>query len=289
MLKKKLTGFLADCSQLMKMRLTVVVVFSASMAYLWACNRQVDARVIWLLSIGGFFITAASNALNQVIEQKSDAMMKRTAQRPLPAGRMMTRHALLLAAIWGGLGVALLLQINALCGAFGLAALLVYVIVYTPMKRMSALAVFPGAFAGSLPVLIGAAAATGTLSTAAVLLFLFQFIWQFPHTWTIAWLQHEDYHKAGLKMLPSCQRGNLPAMLIMLSTFLIIPACLLLHMYESVGIQVAWILGLSGAGLLALSITHYRRQSRKSALALMLSCLAFLPLALIILVLEKFL
>lgn len=280
---------LVDCGQLMKLRLSVVVVFSSSMAYLWACNRHVDVKTIWLLSIGGFFITAASNALNQVLERKQDALMKRTAQRPLPTGRLPLRQALLLAAVWGIAGAALLLQINLLCGMLGIAALLIYVLVYTPMKKISSLAVLPGAVAGSLPVVIGVAAAAGTLVPAAVTLFIFQFIWQFPHTWTIAWLQNDDYNKAGFKMLPSCQKGDWPAFLIMLSTFLIIPACLLLHMYKSVGASVAWILALAGSGLLILSITHYRLQSQKSALALMLSCLAFLPLAFIVLVIEKFL
>ena len=274
--------------QLLKFRLSVVVVFSAAMAYLWACNRHVDAATIWLLSAGGFLITGASNAFNQIFERKSDALMQRTARRPLPAGRMRLRLAVMLASGWGLLGAVLLMRINVLCGMLGIAALLIYVLVYTPMKKISSLAVVPGAIAGSLPVLIGVAAATGTLVPAAIMLFVFQFVWQFPHTWTIAWLQNDDYRKAGLKMLPSCQKGDMSAFLIMVSTFLIIPACLLLNMYESVGLLVSGTLALAGSGLLVLAITHYRQQSHKTALTLMLSCLAFLPLALILLVIEKF-
>lgn len=280
--------FLSDLAQLVKLRLSIVVVFSASMAYLWACNRVVDALNIWLLSIGGFFITAASNVLNQMIERKSDALMKRTAQRPLPAGRMTLATAFVIAAVCGILGVVLLWEIDALCGMMGFAALLVYVLFYTPLKKRSSLAVVPGAVAGSIPVAIGVVAATHMLSAGAITLFVFQFIWQFPHTWTIAWLQHEDYRKAGIKMLPSSETGKWPALLIMLSTFLIIPACMLLNMYELVGIQVTWVLVSAGAGLMTLAVTHYQKQSRQTALRLMLSCLAFLPLAFIIIVLEKF-
>lgn len=287
--RNRIVSFLADCRQLMKVRLSVVVVFSASMAYLWACNNHVDAKTIWLLSIGGFLLTAASNTLNQILERNSDALMKRTAQRPLPTGRMNARQAFLLALIWGGLGTLFLLKINMLCGVLGLSSLLVYALVYTPMKKISSFAVFPGALAGSLPVVIGVAAATGALTSAGITLFIFQFIWQFPHTWTIAWLQNDEYNRAGLKMLPSSRHGELPAFLILLSTFLIIPASLLLYMYEFAGVHVIWILVLAGVALLGLSVAHYRRRSRRSALALMLSCLVYLPASLVLLVIEKFL
>lgn len=283
-----ISGRIKDLIQLSKLRLSVVVVFSAAMAYLWASERQVDGMTIWLLSIGGFFVTASSNAFNQILERKEDKLMKRTFARPLPGARMKVSEAFLFAGISGILGILTLLQISFLCGLLGIIALLLYVMVYTPMKKVSSLAVIPGAVAGSIPVVIGAVAARGELTTAALLLFTLQFIWQFPHTWTIAWLQNEDYTKAGIKMLPTSHTGSTPAILILVSTFLIIPSCLLLYLYESTGIHVTWILALAGAGLLFLAFTHYRQQSRKTALTLMLSCLGFLPGAFILLVMEKF-
>ncbi|HLG36255.1 MAG TPA: heme o synthase [Bacteroidia bacterium] len=283
-LRKKIS----DYSQLIKMRLTLLVVFSASMAYLWVSNRNVDALTIWLLSIGGFLITAASNILNQIIEKDSDRLMKRTSSRPLPAKRMKSREAISLAVIFGVAGLVILYQINFPSALLGFFAMVIYAVVYTPLKKISYLTVIPGAIAGSLPVAIGAVAFEGTITSHALLLFGIQFIWQFPHTWSIAWLLNDEYEKAGLKMLPSNKKNKSTALLIMASTFLLIPACMLLHMYESAGIHVTWILFLFSVTLLVFAYRLYQHQSHKTAVALMLSCLAFLPLTLILLVIEKF-
>jgi protoheme IX farnesyltransferase len=283
-LRKKISDYI----QLVKLRLTLLVVFSASMAYLWVSNRHVDALTIWLLSIGGFLITASSNILNQIIEKDSDRLMKRTASRPLPAERMNFKEAITLAIVCGIAGLIILYQINFICALLGLIAMAVYAVVYTPMKKISYLTVVPGAIAGSLPVAIGAVAFEGRITSHALLLFGIQFIWQFPHTWSIAWLLNDEYEKAGLKMLPSNRKDKSTALFIMASTFLLIPACMLLHMYESAGIHVTWILSLLAVVLLIFAYRLYRHQSHKTAVALMLSCLAFLPLTLILLVIEKY-
>jgi protoheme IX farnesyltransferase len=279
---------ISDYGQLIKLRLSLLVVFSASMAYLWVSNRHVDALVIWLLSIGGFLVTASSNILNQVIETDSDRLMKRTASRPLPAERMTLKEAISLAIIFGIAGLIVLYQINFTCALLGSIAMAVYAMVYTPMKKISYLTIIPGAVAGSLPVAIGAVAFEGRITNQALLLFSIQFIWQFPHTWSIAWLLNDEYEKAGLKMLPSNGKDKSTALLIMASTFLLIPACMLLHMYETAGVHVTWILSLLAGTLLIFAYRLYRHQSHKTAVALMLSCLAFLPLTLILLVIEKF-
>ena len=138
-LRKKIS----DYSQLIKMRLTLLVVFSASMAYLWVSNRNVDALTIWLLSIGGFLITAASNILNQIIEKDSDRLMKRTSSRPLPAKRMKSREAISLAVIFGVAGLVILYQINFPSALLGFFAMVIYAVVYTPLKKISYLTVIP--------------------------------------------------------------------------------------------------------------------------------------------------
>lgn len=280
---------LSDYIQLIKVRLSFLVVFSASMAYLWASNRNVDTLTIWLLSIGGFLITASANVFNQIIEKHSDKLMKRTAKRPLPDGRMKTAEAFVFGITIGILGLLILSRINFLSAIIGASAIILYACIYTPLKKITPLTVIPGAVAGSLPVVIGWVAYTGTINYQVGLLFLIQFIWQFPHTWSIAWLLDDEYNKAGLKMLPTKSKGKSFAVIIMLSTFLIIPAAFLMYMYESTGIHVTWFLVLAGIILLLFSYKLYRSRTDKSAVGLMLTSFAYLPFVLTILVVEKFL
>ncbi len=280
---------LSDYAQLIKIRLSFLVVFSAAMAYLWATNRNVDTFTIWLLSVGGFFIAGSANIFNQIIEKDSDKLMKRTAKRPIPDGRMKVNEALILGIVLGISGLFILSKINLLSAFLGALAMLLYIGVYTPMKKISWLAIIPGAVAGSLPVIIGWVAATGEISREAMLLFTIQFVWQFPHTWSIAWLLNDEYNKAGFKMLPARGKNNTSAILILLSTFLIIPSGLLLYMYESSGLHVAWMIALAGIVMLLFAFRLYRLRTDKSAVGLMLSCFAYLPVVLFILVVEKFL
>jgi protoheme IX farnesyltransferase len=279
----------ADYAQLVKMRLSFLVVFSAAMAYLWATNRHVDPLTIWLISIGGFLVTGAANTLNQIIERDSDKLMKRTFNRPLSAGRMQVTEAIIFALVIGMMGLLLLSQVNPLCAILGALAIVLYAGVYTPLKKISRLTIIPGAIAGSIPVVIGCVAATGKLSTAALLLFAIQFVWQFPHTWSIAWLLDDEYNKAGIKMMPTAGgRTKTSAIIILLSTFLIIPAGLLLYMYQSAGVNVSWLLALAGVGMMVCAYRLYRQRTSKSALGLMFSSFAYLPFILFVLVIAKF-
>lgn len=286
---QRIKAKVGDYTQLVKIRLSFLVVFSAAMAYLWATNRHVDPLTIWLISIGGFLVTGAANTLNQIIERNSDKLMKRTFNRPLPAGRMEVAEALIFAFVIGMMGLFLLSQVNPLCAIFGALAIVLYAGVYTPLKKISRLTIVPGAIAGSIPVVIGCVAATGKLSTAALLLFAIQFVWQFPHTWSIAWLLDEEYNKAGIKMMPTAGgRTKASAIIILLSTFLIIPAGLLLYMYQSAGVNVSWLLALAGVGMMVCAYRLYRQRTSKSALGLMFSSFAYLPFILFVLVIAKF-
>jgi protoheme IX farnesyltransferase len=287
---KTIQARFSDYTQLIKMRLSFLVVFSASMAYLWATDRHVEPLIIWLLSIGGFLITGAANTFNQIIEKDSDKLMKRTLSRPLPGGRMKVSEALIFGFVLAIAGAFCLFKINMLCGLLGLAAMLIYAGIYTPLKKITPLTIFPGAVAGSLPVVIGCVAATGEITKGAIILFAIQFIWQFPHTWSIAWLLDDEYHKAGIKMLPTAGgRNKASAIIILLSTFLIIPAGLLLYMYQSAGVNVTWLLVLAGITFSVFAYKLYSERTNKYALRLMFSSFAYLPFVLIVLVLAKFL
>lgn len=274
----------------MKVRLSLLVVFSASMAYLWACNRKVDALTIWLLSAGGFFVTGAANIFNQIIERESDKLMSRTADRPMAAARMTPVHATVSGILMAILGLSLLFFINSLCAVLGFTALIVYVAAYTPMKNKTSFSVVPGAIAGSMPVLIGCVAGSGTITAGAIILYLLQFIWQFPHTWSIAWLLNDEYDKAGIKLVPNGGgRSKATAIFILASTFLMVPAGLLLYMYKSAGLPLCGALSVAGLVLCIPAIQLYNHHARKWALRLMFGSIIYLPLLLILLVVEKFL
>lgn len=286
---KSILACVSDYVQLIKPRLSFLVVFSASMAYLWATNKHVDALTIWLVSIGGFLITGSANTFNQVIERESDKLMKRTSQRPLPQGRLNKNQALWFGFIIGIIGLFVLAQVSILCAALGLLAMVLYAGVYTPLKKISHLAILPGAVAGSMPVVIGCVAATGHLTHMAALLFGIQFIWQFPHTWSIAWLLDDDYTKAGIKMMPTVGgRNNASAIIIMLSTFLIIPAALVFKMYNAASVTAISLMILAGITFFVFAYKLYRNQTHKSALGLMFGSFAYLPFILTVLVIAKF-
>ncbi|MBM3936458.1 MAG: protoheme IX farnesyltransferase [Sphingomonadales bacterium] len=195
---------LADYSQFLKLRLSLLVVFSAVLGYLIAAGELISWGVIAWLALGGFLVTGASNGLNQIIERDTDALMHRTLGRPVPSGRMGLKEAWFLALVLGVSGLGILYYGTTLLSVqMGAVALLSYAFAYTPLKKVTPIAVFVGAFPGAMPVLIGYAAFEGHLNLEAGLLFLIQFFWQFPHFWSIAWVLHEDYQRAGFHLLPT--------------------------------------------------------------------------------------
>lgn len=288
-MKDKLFKKLSDYLQLIKLRLTLFVVFSAAMAYLWSTNKQVDPLIIWLLSIGGFCVTACANILNQLIEQKTDFLMKRTKNRPLAAGRMSNFEAIMLAILFGTVGLICLVMINPISFLLGIIAIIVYALVYTLLKKKTVFAVVPGAIAGSLPILIGCASANGNLGTEALFLFGIQFIWQFPHTWSIAWLLDDDYTNAGIKMLPTESKSSKSALIILFSSFLTIPSGLLMFMYGFASIHVAWLIAIVGSMLTIFAYQLLQNQTNKSAMKVMFGSFIYLPFVLLVLIIDKIL
>ena len=197
---------LADYASLGKLRLASLVVYSAGLGYglglLNSDTKYFDWETFIYLLLGGLLVTASSNGYNQVIERESDKKMERTKNRPIPAGRMSVTEGIIVSTILGIIGSYLLIQINYLSFALGLIALVSYVAIYTPLKKITPISVFVGAFPGSIPPMIGYIAATGEFGFEPGIIFLVQFVWQFPHFWAIAWKGSEDYAKGGYRMLP---------------------------------------------------------------------------------------
>ncbi|MBK6995856.1 MAG: protoheme IX farnesyltransferase [Lewinellaceae bacterium] len=173
------------------------------MSYAIVCEGAVNWGSMLLLAVGGFLVTGAANALNQVLERDYDRLMPRTANRPVVTGRMSVSTAVLLAGLMALFGISMLSWFNPLTGFLGTLSLISYAFIYTPMKRSTPLAVVVGAVPGALPLIIGCVAYEGFISPTAWMLFGLQFLWQFPHFWAVAWLADEDYKKAGFYLLPS--------------------------------------------------------------------------------------
>ena len=280
-----------DIAALFKVRLGFFVVMSAILGWFMAVET-LDLKSFLRLTVGGYLLTGASNGLNQVIEKRVDGLMERTAERPLPAGRMEPWQAILYSVLAGIIGLGCLFTLNPLSGWLGVAALVSYAFIYTPLKSRSTLSVFVGAFPGALPPMIGYVAATGDFGIEPGTLFAVQFMWQFPHFWAIAWLAHDDYQKAGYHMLPfRAGRTQESAWQILMYTAFCIPASLLpwalptgSPMVGNIALSVAI---LCGIGFMIPAVKLYRTLDRKHARQLMFASFAYLPVVQIAYVLDK--
>ena len=192
---------------LTKFRLSLSVVFSSFISYMLG-YKEFDVKVLLLLMFGGFFIVAASNIYNQIIEKDLDALMVRTKNRPLPTNKISVNTALVLAVLLTIIGLFMLYMINSKVALLAAVSIFLYTSVYTPLKLITPLSVFVGAIPGALPFMLGWVAATGEIGVEAIMLFLMQFFWQFPHFWSIGWMQNKDYENAGFKMLPTGKKDR---------------------------------------------------------------------------------
>jgi protoheme IX farnesyltransferase len=280
---------IADYKMLVKFGLNIVVVVSAVAAYLTTANGVLDLSKVFTLALSGFLITGAANALNEVLEKDYDRMMSRTSNRPLAAGRMSSSEAVLAAGLMSIAGLSLLALFNPLTVFLGSLSLISYAFIYTPLKRVSPIAVLVGAIPGALPVLIGSVAVTGHLTTLAVALFAIQFLWQFPHFWAIAWVADEDYKKAGFNLLPS-KSGRLDESVgwnaFVYAAFLI-PVGFGPYALGFTGIYSAVVLVLLGVAFAYYAFILYKDCSREAARKLMFCSFFYLPIAQFALVFDK--
>ncbi len=286
-LAQRLRTRLNDYALLGKLRLAALVVISAGFGFvIGQPDGRLDALGLSFVLLGGLCITAAANALNEVLERHEDARMQRTAQRPIPAGRMSVGHAAGFAFVVGAVGIALIgVFTTAMAAAAASAALLSYAFVYTPAKRWGPIAVVIGAVPGALPPLIGYLAATGTLDARALLLFLLQFVWQFPHFWAVAWRLDADYARAGYRLLPD-GRSRRSAQIILLCLLAFAP---LLAWAWAAALISGWALALLVAICVlfaAPAVVLYRRLDDAAALRLMFASFIALPALQLVLLLD---
>jgi protoheme IX farnesyltransferase len=281
------TSKLSDYTQLLKLRLSWLVVFSALTAYFMGTTDYSWMKIL-MLTLGGFLVTGSSNAFNQIIERDLDRLMDRTHNRPMPQGRLSKVEALIFSALTGIVGIVVLwVFMNPLSGILGLLALLSYVAVYTPMKRITPFAVFVGAFPGAVPPLLGWVAASGDIGLYGLVLFSIQFIWQFPHFWSLAWVLEDDYLKAGFRMLPSSQgKSKASAFQVLAYTIGLIPLGLLPFLFRMVSPIATAILLICGIYFSLKAIMLYRSLDRADARALMFASFIYLPVVQVVMTLD---
>lgn len=282
--------FLTDFSKLIKFRLTFLVVFSASVTFLIGSQVEIAGVVPgidwtkWLILIaGGFLVTSAANCFNEVIEVDLDKLMTRTKDRPMPAGHMTTGQGLVSGLVMGMLGTWLLGKLNIETGLLSVFSIFLYAFAYTPLKRKSPIAVFVGAIPGALPPLIGYVAAHGKIDEIAVILFLVQFVWQFPHFWSIAWVLDDDYKKAGFRLLPTTKRDKTSAFITFISTLILIPVSLLPTFYGFGGYYIAGASLVAGFVFAWLAFKMWVNMDLASARKVMFCSFFYLPLVQLIL------
>ncbi|HRH67916.1 MAG: protoheme IX farnesyltransferase [Flavobacteriales bacterium] len=266
---------------LFKLRLASLVVLSAAFGYLFGIPA---GSFSWLgligLCVAGTLLTGASNAFNQVLEVREDALMKRTSERPLVKGVLSSTEAVIAAFLAAGIATLMLwLQFGALTSILGFLSLFMYVALYTPLKKLSSWAVFVGAFPGAFPPMLGYVAATGRFDLGAGLLFAMQFMWQFPHFWAIAWVLDEDYRRAGFKLLPG---GGSPdgksAAMILLYTLFVIPVGMLPWVFGFTGNSAMVVAVLGGLVMVVPALRLFLTGNKKDARHLMFASFLYLPL-----------
>lgn len=285
-----------DYLLLMKPSLSIMVVFSSVISYLLAPKVvEYNWRMILLLFAGGMLVTGSANAINQVVEKDTDAQMKRTAVRPVAAGRMSVEEGWAFAIITGAIGVFMLgYYFNWLSAGLAAFSLFLYAFIYTPLKKVNSIAVLMGAVPGALPCLIGWAAGDDQLSTGGWILFAFQFFWQFPHFWAIAWVAHKDYSAVGFKLLPANEGPTrFTAIQTIAYSLLLVPVTIVPY-FTGMSSYNDW-LGVISIGLIIAAnifmigrcINLYRKMDVSAARKVMFGSYMYLPVVLLALLLSK--
>lgn len=280
-----------DFKEITKARLAVSVVFSSVAGYLLAPVAP-DILSLFLLAFGGYCMVGASNAYNQVIEKDLDALMNRTRNRPIPAGRMSVNKAMAIAILMTLLGVVSLYYLNPQTAMFGAISIFLYTSVYTPLKTITPLAVFVGAFPGAIPFMLGWVAATDDFGIEPGTLFMIQFFWQFPHFWALGWMLDEDYKKGGFKMLPTGKKDRGTALQIIMYTIWMI-AISVIPAFGITGrlflsVPAAILVFLMGMVMLIFAFRLYEKRDNASARKLMLASVSYITLMQVVYVVDKF-
>jgi protoheme IX farnesyltransferase len=247
-----------------------------------------DWKAIMLLFVGGMLVTGSANAINQAMEKNTDAMMKRTAGRPVASGRMSVTEAMSFAVICGLTGTLLLWHFNFLTAVLSVFSLFFYAFIYTPLKKVSSVSVLAGAVPGAMPCLIGWAAGNDSLSAGGWILFALQFFWQFPHFWAIAWISHKDYSVAGFKMLPSGEgQTKYSAIQAVIYSLLLLPVGLLPYFSGMSGLLSLVIVLIANVFMVGTCVRLYKDMTVQAARRVMFSSYIYLPVVLLALLIDK--
>ena len=284
-----------DYKELIKLTLSFTVVFTCVICYLLAPSIKSISNswfYILILFVAGLMITGSANAINQAVEKDSDALMKRTANRPVASGRMSVTEAYTFAIIAGVLGCLMMWYFfnltSALLSAF---SLFLYAFIYTPLKKLNSISVLIGGFPGAFPCLIGWVAGfydQPIVWTGGLILFAIQFIWQFPHFWAIAWVSHQDYTKVGFKLLPSKEGPTkFTAIQAIMYSVLMIPIGVLPHYFGMTGYSSMWILIIANLFMVMQCVRLYFSMDVKAARRVMFSSYIYLPIVYLALLWDK--
>ena len=278
-----------DYFQLVKFTLSFTVVFSCVVCYLLSPNIQFNLQSVLLLFVAGMLITGSANAINQIEEKDTDALMRRTANRPVSAGRMGVNEAWTFAIITGIAGSLLMwYYFNFASAILSLFSLLLYAFVYTPLKKINSISVLVGAFPGALPCLIGWVAGTGRFGPGGWILFGIQFLWQFPHFWAIAWVAHKDYEKAGFKLLPGREGPTkFTALQSIVYSMLMIPVGMLPFYFQISGNISLWILLACNLTMVYLSVRLFMQMNVQAARRVMFGSYFYLVVVFLSLLFDK--
>ncbi|HVZ95719.1 MAG TPA: heme o synthase [Chitinophagaceae bacterium] len=278
-----------DYFQLMKFTLSFTVVFSCVVSYLLVPGIQFNFISVLEMFVAGMLITGSANAINQILERNTDTLMRRTSGRPLAAKRMQPGEAWMFAVIAGIGGIALMaLWFNVLSAATALISLVLYGFIYTPLKKISSIAVLVGALPGALPCLTGWAAGANTLSAPGWVLFGIQFLWQFPHFWAIAWVAYRDYEKAGFKLLPAHEGPTkFSALQCIIYSMLMIPVGMLPYYFHLSGQISFWILLACNFSMVFLSIVLFIKMTTAAARRMMFGSYFYLVIVFLALLFDK--
>ncbi len=273
--------------ELLKLKLTLAVVFSGVFGYCLASD-VINWWKVLILAVASIAMTGAANIINQIIEKDSDRLMKRTAVRPLPTGRLSVSEAAGFAFLLFTVACVLYVQsFNIRAAALAVLSLVLYGFVYTPLKRKGQIAVYVGALPGAFPPMIGWIAATNHFGWEPGILFAIQFFWQFPHFWAIGWLAFDDYKRAGIQMMPGQEKNTETAFRIMIYTLFLVPVGWLPYALGMTGINSALVAMLGGILFLAQTFHLMRTCTDKAALQMMFGSLLYLPVVQIVYLLDK--
>tara|TARA_B000000609_G_scaffold157549_1_gene152385 strand:- start:211 stop:1056 length:846 start_codon:yes stop_codon:yes gene_type:complete len=280
--------------------LSITVVFSAVAGYFLGTDLFLIEELLYLI-FGGLLVTGSANGFNQILERDYDKIMTRTAKRPLPLKNLKLSEAVFFSMIIGFIGLYLLNFIKpegsyfgylSKSSLFGLISMLLYVFSYTPLKRLSTISIFVGAIPGAIPFLLGWVAATDNFGLIAGTLFAIQFFWQFPHFISIAWVQDDQYKKAGFKMLFGGKKSTYPALISVITSLVMMIISIIPFFWKQIDLQLSFeafvIILIIGLWFTYKSVVLFKKLDDESARKLMLASFLYLPIMQVIYIIDKY-